>query len=173
MCLVRSSTHWSPYLSPMCHTDVVCGHRQLGKCNHAPNCSSIMKVILITSLYKGTCASHHDNHHCRGHRHKSFHFTLFEHAWNHKQNIICHTETTTPLWSFFVLQDYLTTKAKKSSKQLGTTKGTSITSSLDGLSRIWVAKLTLCLNDDKGSSNVRLGNSHKKIVSIETLLKGS
>jgi len=67
----------------------------------------------------------------------------------------------------------LTTKAKRSSKKLGTTKGTSITSDLDRLSRIWVAKLTLRMNDDKGSSNVRLGNSHKKTVSIETLLKGS
>ncbi|KAG4990909.1 hypothetical protein JHK87_024366 [Glycine soja] len=58
--------------------------------------------------------------------------------------------------------DHLTTKAKRSSKKLGTTKGTSITSDLDRLSRIWVAKLTLRMNDDKGSSNVRLGNSHKK-----------
>ncbi|KAG5088435.1 hypothetical protein JHK86_001047 [Glycine max] len=52
--------------------------------------------------------------------------------------------------------------AKRSSKQLGTAEGTSITSGLDGLSRIWVAKLTLCLKDHKGSSNVRLENSRKK-----------
>ncbi|KAG4988088.1 hypothetical protein JHK85_031071 [Glycine max] len=107
-------------------------------------------LILAILPFEGTCASHHHHHHNRNrlrHRHKSLHFTLFQHETINKTGYAI---------------DPLTAKANRSSKQLGTAEGTSITSGLDGLSSISVAKLTLRLKDHKGSISIVGGTNNMK-----------
>ncbi|TKY70249.1 Dirigent protein 2 [Spatholobus suberectus] len=107
-------------------------------------------MVLAIIPFEGTCGSHH--HHPR-HRHrrgrqphyKSLHFSLFQHETINKTGY-----------------DPLTAKANRSSKQLGTAEGTSITSGLDGLSSILVAKLTLRLKNHKGSISIVGGTNNLK-----------
>ncbi|TKY70254.1 Dirigent protein 2 [Spatholobus suberectus] len=137
---------------------------------------AILLLILAIIPFEGTCGSHH--HHPR-HRHrrgrhphyKSLHFSLFQHETINKTGYVIVngveggagiTETTTPFGTLFVFQDPLTAKANRSSKQLGTAEGTSITSGLDGLSSISVAKLTLRLKNHKGSISIVGGTNNLK-----------
>ncbi|QCD91199.1 dirigent protein 11-like [Vigna unguiculata] len=94
---------------------------------------------------------------------KSLHFTLFQHETINKTGFVTvngveggegKSENSTPFGTVLVFQDPLTAKPNRSSKQLGTAEGTSITSGLDGLSSISVAKLTLRLNNHKGSISI-------------------
>lgn len=131
-------------------------------------------LILAILPFEGTCASHHHHHHNRNrlrHRHKSLHFTLFQHETINKTGYAIVSgieggggisESTSPFGTLFVFQDPLTAKANRSSKQLGTAEGTSITSGLDGLSSISVAKLTLRLKDHKGSISIVGGTNNMK-----------
>lgn len=63
------------------------------------------------------------------------------------------TQTTTPFGTLFAFQDALTSTAN-GSKLVGIAEGTTITSSLDGLRSISIAKLTLRLKNHKGSISV-------------------
>lgn len=72
------------------------------------------------------------------------------------------TQTTTPFGTLFVFQDPLTVTANRSSKLVGIAEGTSITSSLDGLRSISIAKLTLRLKHHKGSVSVVGGTNNIK-----------
>ncbi|KAL2348689.1 hypothetical protein Fmac_002689 [Flemingia macrophylla] len=122
--------------------------------------------ILILTLaiipFERTCGSHH---HRPLPRHKSLHLSLFRHETINKTGYVIvrgveggagrtTAESRTPFGTIFVFEDPLTAKANRSSKQLGTAEGTSITSGLDGLSIISVAKLTLRLKNHKGSISI-------------------
>ncbi|KAK7367204.1 hypothetical protein VNO80_09213 [Phaseolus coccineus] len=126
----------------------------------------IFLSLLALIPFEGTCGSHLNHNYRRDRRNpspKSLHFTLFQHETTNKTGFVIvngvegsegKSETSTPFGSLFVFQDPLTAKANRSSKQLGTAEGTSITSGLDGLSSISVAKLTLRVKNHKGSISI-------------------
>ncbi|RDY14217.1 putative serine/threonine-protein kinase PIX13, partial [Mucuna pruriens] len=123
--------------------------------------SYALGMLLLTLAiipFEGSCGSHQRR--LRRPRHESLHFSLFQHETINKTGYVIvngveggkgTTDTSIPFGTVFVFQDPLTANANRSSKQLGTAEGTSITSSLDGLSSISVAKLTLRLENRKGS----------------------
>ncbi|KAD7479109.1 hypothetical protein E3N88_02245 [Mikania micrantha] len=93
---------------------------------------------------------------------KSLHFTLYQHETINKTGYIVVngvagppvSQTTTPFGTLFVFQDPLTLKPKHTSKRVGTAQGTSITSGLDGLQSISIAKITLDVKKHKGSISI-------------------
>ncbi|KAK7307436.1 hypothetical protein VNO77_40496 [Canavalia gladiata] len=123
-------------------------------------------IILVLAIvqFEGTCGSH------RPRPHKSLHFTLFQHETINKTGYMIvngvegggeeNSESPTPFGTLLVFQDPLTATANRSSKQVGTAEGTSITSGLDGLSSISVAKLTLRLKGHKGSVSIVGGTNN-------------
>ncbi|WVZ21809.1 hypothetical protein V8G54_000353 [Vigna mungo] len=114
-------------------------------------------VFAIIQL-KGIAGSHEHLQHL-----KSLHFSLFQHETINKTGYIivdgikggaAVSQTTTPFGTLFAFQDPLTVAAKRSSKLVGISEGTTVTSSLDGLRSISIAKLTLRLKNHKGSLSV-------------------
>ncbi|XP_077219632.1 dirigent protein-like, partial [Tasmannia lanceolata] len=103
--------------------------------------------------YKATPSPHHHQHH------KALYFSLYQHETINKTGFIIFTGvagpavtlTTAPIGSIFTFQDPLMTTANNSSRVLGIVEGTSITSGLDGLQGITMAKITLNLKGYKGS----------------------
>lgn len=116
-------------------------------------------LLLATIKFKITYAG--SDHH---HQHlKSLHFSLFQHETINKTGFFIVkgieggagvTQTTTPFGTLFAFQDPLTVSANRTSKLVGISEGTSITSSLDGLQSISIAKLTLRLKHHKGSVSI-------------------
>ncbi|XP_027362002.1 dirigent protein 19-like [Abrus precatorius] len=133
-----------------------------------------LAILLLAMIpFEGTCgSSHHHNRH-RPNPYKSLHFSLFQHETINKTGYVIVngveleggeeiTETTTPLGTLFVFQDPLTVTANRSSKEVGTAEGSSITSSLDGFSSISVAKITLRVKGRKGSVSIVGGTNNIK-----------
>ncbi|XP_077221395.1 uncharacterized protein LOC143855095 [Tasmannia lanceolata] len=120
----------------------------------------ILPLLLVT--YKATSSHHHDHHHNR-----ALHFSLYQHETINKTGFIIVSgvigpgvsQTTTPFGTIFTFQDPMTVTAKTSSMVRGIVEGTSITSGLDGLRSISIAKITLNLKDHKGSISI-LGVVH-------------
>ncbi|KAJ1413316.1 Dirigent protein [Sesbania bispinosa] len=130
--------------------------------------NSVYAILLLAIIqFKATSASSHDHH-----KHlKSLHFSLFQHETINKTGYIIVngieggagiSETTTPFGTLFVFQDPLTVTTNRSSKLVGISEGTSITSSLDGLRSISIAKLTLRLKNHKGSVSIVGGTNNVK-----------
>ncbi|KAK7379707.1 hypothetical protein VNO78_34396 [Psophocarpus tetragonolobus] len=120
----------------------------------------VLAILLLAMIqFKTTSAG--SNHH---YQHlKSLHFSLFQHETINKTGYIIVngikggaevTQTTTPFGTLFAFQDPLTVKANRSSKLVGIAEGTTVTSSLDGLRSISIAKLTLRLKHHKGSLSI-------------------
>lgn len=111
--------------------------------------------------------SHHHHHHHHKHGLKSLHFDLFQHETINKTGYIIVNgvtgpavgQTTTPFGTLFAFEDPLTETANRSSKLVGIAEGTSITSGLDGLRAISIAKITLRLKNHKGSISI-VGGTH-------------
>lgn len=133
--------------------------------------------ILFFALFL-TEATHHHHHHRD--RVRSIHFALYQHETVNKtgyiivngvagQNV---TQTTTPFGTLFVFQDLMTIKPNMSSKVLGIAEGTSITSSLDGLQSISIAKITLNLKKHKGSVSI-VGGTHNIKASDHPVVGGT
>ncbi|XP_028776717.1 dirigent protein 19-like [Neltuma alba] len=117
-------------------------------------------LLLTLTPSKVASSSHHHHHH---HHLKSLHFSLFQHETVNKTGYIIVggieggpgvTQSTTPFGTYFVFEDTLTETASMSSKVVGTAEGTAITSSLDGLRSLSIARLTLNLKNHKGSVSV-------------------
>ncbi|XP_061346109.1 dirigent protein 19-like [Gastrolobium bilobum] len=130
----------------------------------------VLAILLLAIIpFECTYGSHHHHHQ---HQHlKSLHFSLFQHETINKTGYIIVngveggtgiTETTTPFGTIFVFQDPLTVTANRSSKLVGIAEGTSITSSMDGLLSISIAKLTLRLKHHKGSVSIVGGTNNIK-----------
>lgn len=125
-----------------------------------------LTILLLAIIpFEPTYGSNH--HHHLQHL-KSLHFSLFQHETINKTGYIIVngiqgsagvTQTTTPFGTLFVFQDPLTVTANRSSKLVGIAEGTSITSSLDGLRSISIAKLTLRLKHHRGSVSI-VGGTH-------------
>ncbi|KAF3440869.1 hypothetical protein FNV43_RR19155 [Rhamnella rubrinervis] len=125
---------------------------------------SVIHLINITSA-----SEHHHHHHNHHHQDqiKSLHFSLFQHETINKTGYIIVngvagpgvSQTTTPFGTLFAFQDPMTVTANPSSKAVGIAEGTSITSSLDGLRSISIAKITLRLKNHQGSISI-VGGTH-------------
>jgi hypothetical protein len=132
------------------------------------NYVTVVLLILATIQFKPTSSSSHHHHH---NHLKSLHFSLYQHETINKTGYIIVngikesagvTETTTPFGTLFVFQDPLTLTSNRSSKLVGIAEGTSITSSLDGLRSISIAKLTLRVKNYKGSVSIVGGTNNIK-----------
>ncbi|KAM1810064.1 hypothetical protein FF1_026788 [Malus domestica] len=124
----------------------------------------LLSALLLTKA-ASTSHHHHDrrHHHNRHHHHlKSLHFTLFQHETRNRTGYIVVngvtgpgvSQTTTPFGTVFVFQDPMTVTANRSSKAVGIAQGTTVSSSLDGLQSISVAKITLRLKNHSGSVSI-------------------
>ncbi|KAM1479523.1 hypothetical protein ACFX2I_026793 [Malus domestica] len=128
----------------------------------------VLLPVLLSALLLTKAASTSHHHHDRHHHHlKSLHFTLFQHETINRTGYIVVngvtgpgvSQTTTPFGTVFVFQDPMTVTANRSSKAVGIAQGTSVTSSLDGLQSISVAKITLRLKNHSGSVSI-VGGTH-------------
>lgn len=135
--------------------------------NYAIN---VVLFLAIVQFKTTSSSSHHHHHHHHNHL-KSIHFSLYQHETINKTGYIIVngikgnagvTQTTTPFGTLFVFQDPLTLTSNRSSKLVGIAEGTSITSSLDGLRSISIAKLTLRLKNHKGSVSIVGGTNNVK-----------
>lgn len=117
-------------------------------------------LLLATIPFEGT----------NGSNLKSLHFSLFQHETINKTAYVIvngvegsgFTDTTAPFGTLAVFQDSLTVTANRSSKLVGIAEGTAITSSLDGLRCISIAKLTLRLKNHRGSVSIVGGTNNAK-----------
>ncbi|KAL6224397.1 hypothetical protein ACLB2K_003252 [Fragaria x ananassa] len=129
--------------------------------------SVVHALFVALLLVKATSTSHHHHHHHHHNQLKSLHFALFQHETINKTGYIVVngvagtgvSQTTTPFGTLFVFQDPMTVTANRSSKVAGRAQGTSITSSLDGLESISIAKITLRLKHHSGSISI-VGGTH-------------
>ncbi|KAK9285345.1 hypothetical protein L1049_024536 [Liquidambar formosana] len=121
----------------------------------------LVTLVLVLLPCMATSTSHHHD------GLKSLHFSLFQQETINKTAYIivngvagpATSQTTTPFGTLFVFEDPMTVTANRSSKTVGIAEGTSITSSLDGLRSISIAKITLNLKNHKGSISV-VGGTH-------------
>ncbi|XP_062178190.1 dirigent protein 19-like [Alnus glutinosa] len=128
--------------------------------------NQVLAVLLFAFLsFEATTSTSHHHHHKHGL--KSLHFSLFQHETINKTGYIIVNgvagpavgQTTTPFGTLFAFEDPMTVAANRSSKLVGIAEGTSITSSLDGLRSISIAKITLRLKNYKGSVSI-VGGTH-------------
>ncbi|KAI4314646.1 hypothetical protein L6164_027534 [Bauhinia variegata] len=137
----------------------------------------VLAILLLALIpFKATSSSHHNHQ-----RLKSLHFSLFQHETINKTGYIIAngveggpgiTQTTTNFGTLFAFQDPLTATANRSSKLVGIAEGTSVTSSLDGLRSISIAKLTLRLKHHKGSISI-VGGTHNIKPSDHPIVGGT
>ncbi|XP_010266178.1 PREDICTED: dirigent protein 19-like [Nelumbo nucifera] len=121
--------------------------------------------VLFLIPYKVASTTHHHHHHHHGL--KTLHFSLYQQETINKTGYVIVngvagpgiSQTTTPFGTIFTFQDPMTVTANRSSKVVGIAEGTSITSSLDGLRSISIAKITLSMKNYKGSLSI-LGGTH-------------
>nr|GMD58220.1 dirigent protein 19-like [Ipomoea batatas] len=129
----------------------------------APKQYCILILLLFIFPEDATCKSHHHHHkHQQEYELTSLHFSLFQHETINKTGYIIVngvagpgvSQTTTPFGTLFAFQDPMTLTANRTSKMVGTAQGTSITSSLDGMQSISIAKITLNMKRHKGSISI-------------------
>ncbi|XP_021674705.2 dirigent protein 19 [Hevea brasiliensis] len=125
-------------------------------------CPYALAALLLVLSLKGTSAAHHHHHQL-----KSLHFSLYQHETINKTGYIIVngvaganlSQLALPFGTLFVFQDPMTVTANRTSKVVGIAEGNSITSSLDGLTSISTAKITLSLKNHKGSISI-VGGTH-------------
>ncbi|XAR58046.1 hypothetical protein NMG60_11026395 [Bertholletia excelsa] len=136
-------------------------------------------LLFFFFLLSGTAiAASHDHHHHEGL--KSLHFSLFQHETINKTGYIIVngvagprvSQTTTPFGTLFAFQDPMTLTRNQTSKVVGIAQGTSITSSLDGLESISIAKITLNMKHYKGSISI-VGGTHNIKPSDHPIVGGT
>ncbi|XP_077221470.1 uncharacterized protein LOC143855144 [Tasmannia lanceolata] len=118
----------------------------------ATSLQSLLLVLSILLLANIATSSYH----------KALNFTLFQHETINKTGFIVYTGptgpavtlTTAPIGTINTFQDPLMATASNSSMVLGTVEGTSVTSGVDGLQGISMAKITLNLKGHKGSISI-------------------
>ncbi|KAA0052915.1 hypothetical protein IC582_015156 [Cucumis melo] len=137
-------------------------------------------LLSLTSINVEAKATHHHHHH-HHHRHlRSLHFSLFQHETINKTGYFIVpgvvgpgvSQTTTPFGTMFAFHDPLTTGADRVSKLVGTSEGTSITSSFDGLQSISIAKISLRLRHHTGSLSI-VGGTHNVKPSNHPIVGGT
>ncbi|GJM92385.1 hypothetical protein PR202_ga08857 [Eleusine coracana subsp. coracana] len=103
-------------------------------------------------------------------RGKTLSFTLYQQETINKTGYIVVdgvagagvSQTTTPFGTVYVFRDDLTVHADKASRVAGVAEGTSITTSLDGLQSMSLAKITIHHKGHRGSVSVLGGTYNTK-----------
>ncbi|XP_038905738.1 dirigent protein 19-like [Benincasa hispida] len=145
--------------------------------------SSIFTLSLFSLLSFSMEVEAETTYHHHHHRHlylRSLHFSLFQHETINKTGYFIVSgvvgpsvsQTTTPFGTIFVFHDPLTTSANRASKLVGTAEGTSITSGLDGLQSISIAKISLRLKHHIGSLSI-VGGTHNVKPSNHPIVGGT
>lgn len=101
---------------------------------------------------------------------KTLSFTLYQHETINKTGYIVVdgvagasvSQTTTPFGTIYVFRDDLTVHADRASRVVGVAEGTSITTSLDGLRSLSLAKVTVHRRGHRGSVSVLGGTYNTK-----------
>ncbi|KAI8017474.1 Dirigent protein 19 [Camellia lanceoleosa] len=127
----------------------------------------ILPFLLLSSTTSASHHHHHHHHHDHDHHLKSLHFSLYQHETiNQTGYFIVEgvtgpgiSQTTTPFGTLFAFHDPMTLTPNTTGKVVATCQGTSITTSLDGLESLSVAKITLNLKNRKGSISI-VGVTH-------------
>ncbi|KAK9285550.1 hypothetical protein L1049_024745 [Liquidambar formosana] len=127
-----------------------------------PHHHRILIVLLFVLL---PCMAASTSHHHHGL--KSLHFTLFQHEIMNKTAYIIVkgatgpgiSQTTSPIGTMVVIEDPITVSANRSSKVVGVAEAVSVTSTLDGLQSITIAKVSLRMKNHKGSISL-VGSTH-------------
>ncbi|KAL7247451.1 hypothetical protein ACSBR2_002379 [Camellia fascicularis] len=122
----------------------------------------ILPFLLLLLSSTTTSASHHHHHDHHDHHLKSLHFSLYQHETiNQTGYFIVNgvtglgiSQTTTPFSTLFAFHDPMTLTPNTTGKVVATCQGTSITTSLDGLESISIAKITLNLKNRKWSISI-------------------
>lgn len=146
----------------------------------ASSLQTCVLVVVLFALFSIQTTTTSASHHHRQHEVKSIHFALFQHETINKTGFFIVkgvagpgiTQTTTPFGTLFAFQDPMTINANRSSKVLGIAEGTSITSSLDGLQSISIAKITLHLKHHSGSISI-VGGTHNTKPSDHPVVGGT
>lgn len=109
--------------------------------------SALPHLFALLTLFALALASPQNDHY----NIKTLNLTLYQHETINKTGYIVVdgvagvgvSQTTTPFGTIYVFSDNLTTHVSGSSRFAGVSEGTSITTSLDGLRSLSIAKLTL------------------------------
>ncbi|KAF9608786.1 hypothetical protein IFM89_011555 [Coptis chinensis] len=125
----------------------------------------VVAVTFLTSKPITSTSSHHHHHGLR-----SLHFSLYQHETINKTGYVIvngvagtgMSQTTLPFGTIYVFEDLMTATQNPSSKVIGVAEGSSVTSSLDGLRAISVAKVTLNMKKYKGSVSIVGGTQNTK-----------
>ncbi|KAK3005922.1 hypothetical protein RJ639_017795 [Escallonia herrerae] len=139
-------------------------------------------LIFVLQLNAISTSDHHHRHHDHHRKHglKSLHFALYQHETINKTGFIVVNgvagppvgQTTTPFGTLFVFEDPMTLTPNRTSKVVGVAEGTSVTSGLDGLRAISIAKITLNVKHYKGSISV-VGGTHNIKPSDHPIVGGT
>ena len=117
-----------------------------------------------------TSTSHNKTESRRDARGKTLSFTLYQHETINKTGYIVVdgvagagvSQTTTPFGTIYVFRDDLTVHADRKSPVAGVAEGSSITTSLDGLQSLSLAKITVHHRGHRGSVSVLGGTYNTK-----------
>lgn len=145
--------------------------------------NSLLAIVLSIFLLPLTAtfsSSHHHHHHLRGL--KSLHFALYQHETINKTGYIIVngvagpgvSQTTTPFGTLYAFQDPMTLDPSPASRVVGTCQGTSITSGLDGLESISIARVSLVNVKNKYNGTVSIvGVTHNIEPSTHPIVGGT
>ncbi|CAD6228898.1 unnamed protein product [Miscanthus lutarioriparius] len=119
-------------------------------------------------------ATSHNKTESRDGRGKTLSFTLYQHETINKTGYIVVdgvagagvSQTTTPFGTIYVFRDDLTVRADRASPVAGVAEGSSITTSLDGLQSLSLAKITVHHRGHRGSVSVLGGTYNNKAVRL-------
>ncbi|KAF3323176.1 Dirigent protein 23 [Carex littledalei] len=128
--------------------------------------SALPHLFALLTLFALALASPQNDHY----NIKTLNWTLYQHETINKTGFIVVdgvagvgvSQTTTPFGTIYVFRDNLTTHVSGSSRFAGVSEGTSITTSLDGLRSLSIAKFTLDFKGYEGSISIVGGTNNIK-----------
>ena len=138
---------------------------------------SLLLCLLVAFLHRlqfqippVAAATSHNKTESRDGRGKTLSFTLYQHETINKTGYIVVdgvagagvSQTTTPFGTIYVFRDDLTVRADRASPVAGVAEGSSITTSLDGLQSLSLAKITVHHRGHRGSVSVLGGTYNTK-----------
>jgi hypothetical protein len=151
---------------------------------------SLLLCLLVAFLHRlqfhippvaaATSTSHNKTESRQDGRGKTLSFTLYQHETINKTGYIVVdgvagagvSQTTTPFGTIYVFRDDLTVRADRASPVAGVAEGSSITTSLDGLQSLSLAKITVHHRGHRGSVSV-LGGTYNTKPSDYPVLGGT
>ncbi|KAL6616483.1 hypothetical protein ACP70R_038753 [Stipagrostis hirtigluma subsp. patula] len=133
-------------------------------------CLMIAFALQLQFQFPPAAAASLNKSQSRGGGGKTLSFTFYQHETINKTGYIVVdgvagagvSQTTTPFGTIYVFRDELTVHADRASRVAGVAEGTSITTSLDGLQSLSLAKITISHRGHRGSVSVLGGTYNTK-----------